>query len=295
MADSRINQRTLLLDGRRMGFAEFGDPMGRPVFVLPDLPGSRFFGRHLELAALKWRVRILCVDYPGIGLSDSCPGYRLLDWVDNLQSLAESLSLPRFAVIGISGGAPFALACATKIPERMTRAVVLNGLGPYSIAETNPWWDAQAEADFRLAREDPAQFRRNWAELFRLGLEDLLDAIIAQLPPVDRQALANPVVVEVIRDDLREAFHQGAGGAVEQAAAIWGEWGFNLREIHLPVSVFHGGEDRNVPPDAGAYIASMIPGSHARFYPEDGHLSLFINHPDDIMRELITASGSLRL
>ena len=295
MAENRINQRTLLLDGRRLGFAEYGDPMGRPLLVLPDLPGSQFFGKHLELAALKWRVRILSLDYPGVGLSDPYPGYRLIDWVNDLVSLVDSLSLPRIAVIGVSGGGPYALACAAKIPARMTRAVILNGLGPYSITEMNPWWDAQSEVDFRLAREDPAQFRRNWAELFNLNLEDLLDAIIDQLPSVDRQALANPVVVEVIRDDLREAFRQGTTGAEDQAAAIWGEWGFNLHEIHLPVSVFHGGEDRNVPPEAGAYVASMIPGCHARFYPEDGHLSLFINHADDIMRELITASGSLKL
>jgi pimeloyl-ACP methyl ester carboxylesterase len=134
--------------------------------------------------------------------------------------------------------------------------------------------------------------------VFNLDVEDLLDAIIAQLPSVDRLVLTNPVVVEVIRDDLLEAFRfrdtkalgprvQDIQGALDQAAAIWNDWGFNLQEIYAPVSVLYGGQDLNVPPAAGAYQANHIAGSRPRFFPEDGHLSLFINHSEEILQELV--------
>jgi pimeloyl-ACP methyl ester carboxylesterase len=73
-----INQQKVLITGRKIGFAEYGDPAGKPVFVIGDVPGSRIFGKHFELAAGKLHLRLIAIDPPGVGLSDPRPGYRLL-------------------------------------------------------------------------------------------------------------------------------------------------------------------------------------------------------------------------
>jgi pimeloyl-ACP methyl ester carboxylesterase len=64
---------------------------------------------------------LLSIDRPGIGLSDFQPNRTLLDWADDISELAQTLRLDRFALLGWSAGGPYVLACAFKIPHRLTR------------------------------------------------------------------------------------------------------------------------------------------------------------------------------
>jgi pimeloyl-ACP methyl ester carboxylesterase len=57
-------------------------------------------------------VQLIGLDRPGIGRSDAKAGYRLLDWPDDVVEVADGLGIERFAVEGLSGGGPYALACA---------------------------------------------------------------------------------------------------------------------------------------------------------------------------------------
>jgi pimeloyl-ACP methyl ester carboxylesterase len=122
-----------LPDGRNLGYAEFGDPNGAPCLYFHFTPGSR-----LEPVALfsgtrrTWLqgIRLIGVDRPGFGLSDPQPGRTLLDWPDDITALADHLGIERFAVLGASGGGGYALACAYALPQRLTAALVVSGLGP---------------------------------------------------------------------------------------------------------------------------------------------------------------------
>jgi pimeloyl-ACP methyl ester carboxylesterase len=61
-----------LRDGRRLGYAEYGDPQGLPVFFFHGTPGSRFECGHADIADDFRRAgaRLIAPDRPGIGLSD---------------------------------------------------------------------------------------------------------------------------------------------------------------------------------------------------------------------------------
>jgi pimeloyl-ACP methyl ester carboxylesterase len=122
-------------DGRRLGYAEYGDPEGKPLFYCHGYPASRFEAALLDPAARKARVRIVAADRPGCGLSDFQPNRRILGWPNDVVELADALGIDRFAIVGVSGGGPYALACARKIPQRLTAAGVVCGLGPTS----EPW------------------------------------------------------------------------------------------------------------------------------------------------------------
>ncbi len=119
-----------LPDGRRLGYAEFGAPRGRPVFFFHGFPGSRLEAELAATAAARWNLRIIAADRPGIGLSDRRPGRTLANWADDVRTLADSLGLERFAVLGISGGGPYAIACAARLADRLTAAGTIGGLAP---------------------------------------------------------------------------------------------------------------------------------------------------------------------
>jgi pimeloyl-ACP methyl ester carboxylesterase len=116
--------RTIRLrDGRRLGYAEWGDPGGRPLLYFHGWPGSRVEGRLGDEAAKAKGVGMIALDRPGMGLSDYQPRRTLVDWPDDVIQVAAALGLDRFAVLGISGGGPYAAACAWKLSEQLTGAV----------------------------------------------------------------------------------------------------------------------------------------------------------------------------
>lgn len=156
-----------LADGRKLGYAEYGDPAGKPLMYFHGLPGSRLEAKLTEPTASRVKARVIGVDRPGYGLSDFKPQRALADWPNDVSELANALGLDRFAVLGVSGGGPYALACARKIPARLSAVGVVGGLGP-----VYQWWAVRdmrwvSRLGFSLARPslDGRAGCRNWCML----------------------------------------------------------------------------------------------------------------------------------
>lgn len=134
-----LDQCFTLPDGRKLSYAEFGDPTGYPVIYFHGFPGCRLEPwPHQRMRARK-RIRLICPDRPGIGGSSPLPGRRYLDYPPDVLHLADHLGLRRFAILGVSGGAPYAVACAKAIPpERMSAVGLLAPAAP---------WHVQGEGD----------------------------------------------------------------------------------------------------------------------------------------------------
>jgi pimeloyl-ACP methyl ester carboxylesterase len=119
MTTSQQPQLLRLPDGRRLAFAEYGPRDGAPCIVLSGMPGSRVAPAWAFPARLlaERGVRLLGVDRPGYGASDPNSSTTALGVADDLGVLCETVGLDRFAVLGISVGAPFALACTIRFPS----------------------------------------------------------------------------------------------------------------------------------------------------------------------------------
>ena len=127
------------VDGdRRLGFAEFGAPQGRPMFWLHGTPGARRqIPAEARLFAEQNDIRLVGVDRPGIGSSTPHQYDTVSDFAHDLRVIADTLGIGRFAVVGLSGGGPYALACAAAMLERVVTAVQeLRQLSPlYELAQ----------------------------------------------------------------------------------------------------------------------------------------------------------------
>lgn len=110
-----------LRDGRTLAYEEFGNLRGKPIIHCHGAPSSRVEGRVIlnAAAAAELDVRVIVPDRPGMGRSDFQPGRRIVDWPNDVLELASALELETFAVLGSSGGAPYATACAVRIPDRV--------------------------------------------------------------------------------------------------------------------------------------------------------------------------------
>jgi pimeloyl-ACP methyl ester carboxylesterase len=125
-----MNQTITLKDGRKLGFAEYGDPAGKIVFHFHGRAGSRLERPADEAILTNLGLKLVSTDRPGHGLSDPHPNHELLDWPDDISWLADHLGLDKFYVRGWSAGGPHALACAYKLADQVLAGAIVSGLAP---------------------------------------------------------------------------------------------------------------------------------------------------------------------
>ena len=288
MAGDLPGKTLRLKDGRLVGYAEYGDPQGKPLFYFHGSPGSRLEGQFVHDAASRHGVRVIALDRPGFGLSDSKPGRAIADWPDDVVQVADALGFERFAVLGASGGGPHVAACALKVRQRLTSAAIVSGVGPFDAPQATQGMMGWLRLLMRLARGFP------WYVRFLIWLLGwLARRFPAQLiwlqsrsgPKSDRAVLARPDIKAWAVQSLAEPFRHGGRGAAWELALLARPWGFRLEDITMEVHLWQGEADVMVPPPMGRFQAQAIPNCRARFYPGEAHL-LMVDRAEEILRAL---------
>ena len=280
-------QTISLKDGRTLAFAEYGDPKGKPMFFFHGWPSSRLFAAKHEALAKKLHIRIVSPDRPGYGLSDYYADRTFLDWPDDVTALADHLKIKKFAIMGQSGGGPYAAVCAYKIPERITKAGIVVGLapivGPQSL-EGMMWMS-----------------KVGWINYGRFPIVRRLAVVIQYVntfyglhfgfhkyffgAKADRKLYRDPEVQESILANYRAAFRQGIRGPELDLKLYTTDWGFDVCHIKAKTFLWYGQEDRNVSINMANYYAKRIRGSKLTVYPGEGHF-LSLLHMGEILRTL---------
>ena len=288
MAYSKPDNVLRLKDGRLLGYAEYGDPDGRPVFFFHGMPGSRLEAKLGDAAAQKLGVRLIAMDRPGYGLSDFKPRRTFLEWPDDVLELADALGIDRFAVGGVSGGGPYVAACALKIPDRLTAAGIISGVGPFQAPGATEGMSGQNRLVFGTARRLPWLMNVPYwlmGQAARRFPERSISLMMRSMPGPDQAVLARPEVKAIFAEDAAEAFRSGGRGTAWEAVIYARPWGFRLEDIGMEVHLWQGEEDVNVTPSMGRYQASAIPECRATFYPGEGHL-LIVDRIEEILGAL---------
>lgn len=295
--EGRHHQTFELPDGRSLGFAEYGVPNGKPVLYFHGFPSSRLEAGPVDAIAQRLGVRILALDRPGFGLSSPLPQSQLLDWPTDVQAFASGIGLSRFAVFGLSGGGPFALACAKVLPQEM-----LSGVGLFASA---PHW-AAGRHYMTIFRRALSWTARHWPGTLRVVADMCINVVnwIISTGPVTRRidtwlsqqkpGLDGPVrTVAEQRESLlaflfKEPFAQGSGAAVNEIVLLSSDdWGFRLENVDYDtVRIWHGVDDKNSPIVMMRYMAEKLP--HCKLYELEGetHYSMF-KHLEDALATLV--------
>jgi pimeloyl-ACP methyl ester carboxylesterase len=278
-----------LPDGRRLAYAEYGAHDGYPLFYCHGFPGSHPQIHIAHATATRLNLRLIAADRPGIGQSDFQPGRRLGDWPGDVAALADALGLARFAMLGVSGGGPYALACAHKLGQRLDLAAVVCGLGPLDVPDLMRGMNPFVRFQLRLAGQVPLLGRllayANGWQLQHLG-SGVYPLIQAALPPADQAIMQRPQVAAAIIHSVREALCLTLRGAVHELEIYNAPWDFSLAEIQTPVYLWHGEADNIVPVDMGRYLAQRIPACQAHFCPDQGHYSLAFGLIDEVLETI---------
>jgi pimeloyl-ACP methyl ester carboxylesterase len=282
----RLNQQILLADGRRLGYAEYGDPQGEPILYFHGWPGSRLEPGAILGSMGQVSARILALDRPGYGLSDFQAGRKLLDWPKDVGQLTNQLGLGRFAVLGVSGGGPYAAVCAAKMAPRISRLILVCAMGPLREGLATRGMDKLNRWMLFLAQTAP-QIARILVgfglERMRHKPERFVSQLEVRLPECDRQVLARPEFRQAMLENFREGIRPGVAGATWDGSLYAQAWGFRLEEITVPAQLWHGEADVVVPTAMAREYTRAIPHCQAHFVPGEGHFSLAVHCAREIL------------
>jgi pimeloyl-ACP methyl ester carboxylesterase len=282
-----------LPDGRTLAYAEWGDLLGRPVFLFHGMPGSRLFFPDPQVATGSG-VRAITVDRPGMGGSDPQPGHVVADWPADVVELAGALGLDRFGVVGWSAGTPYAFACAALIPEGLTGAA-----GTTSAAAMRYLiWDDPELRETLLDDDDRAILEvlptgRDAAERvaaadaggFVESIAEHPEQVAERADAGDEWFLEDPDRRRSFIESFREAVRQGAEAMSPQFVAQVAPWGFRLEDISMPVHVWAGANDAITPPEQMRRVAKRIPQHTFTVWDDVGHAGI-AKHLDQVLAEL---------
>ncbi len=281
--------RITLADGRTLACLALGEPGGAPVMYFHGYPGSRLEGRLAAGAARRLGLRLLAPDRPGFGDSSFQPGRTIGAWAADIARLADRFALERFAVVGVSGGGPYALACAARIPERVSRVALVCALGPTGRKGLIDGMVTLNRLALAVGSRLPSLARLVIdlaARLVRRHPERYLAYMLASAPPADRTVLADAGYRALFADSTAAALRQGGRGAAWEFTLLARPWDFRLEEVPAPVRIWHGLADNIVPPAMARRLAAALPHSEPHYLPDEGHFSLVVRHLDAVLTDL---------
>ncbi len=235
-----------LPDGRSVTFSAAGPADGFPVVYCHGAIGSpRWHTPGLDAVTERLGVRYLVVDRPGFGGSDPSPGRTVADHARDLGDLMNLLGYRRFSVVGVSAGAPYALACGWALADRLVAVAAVSPLGPAHGPGASP------SLRYRVP-------------LVPLGSPRLGPAV----------AHLGLLALGLRRQTCPRAM-------IDDYLVCRSGWGFDPGDLEVPVTLWHGRGDRLVPLAHTRALAAAIPCCEARVDPRGGHF--FYSHRLDVI------------
>ncbi len=279
-----------MADGRRVGLAKFGAVDGYPVLALHGAPASRIMFDVTDGPAKKLGLTLYCPDRPGYGLTPKDDTPTLSARVDDLELIADALSLEKFAVLGVSGGGPYAVALAAKLGNRITGLGLVSPLGPVA--------EYEAAKKSGLIGDEHKKMSRGHRILFLdlpklhgvLSVQAGLSARVFKAAPhlfarlfalslsaSDRKVLEQPHVQESLIAMTLEALRQDVAGGLADLAVFSKPWQVAFEAITAPAFVWQGTSDRIVPESVSVWLSGLIPNCRLVGLEDCGHFWVYDN------------------
>jgi pimeloyl-ACP methyl ester carboxylesterase/DNA-binding CsgD family transcriptional regulator len=281
-----------LPDGRQLAYREYGAQGGTPVLnLVPAITGS-FLPRRKSEALQRSGIRLIRVERPGTGGSTFDPHMTIQSFAKDLRVFMDALGLERVLLYGSASAAPFVLAAASELGERVERA----GLAA-------PRIDVHLEKDYR---NNPALsfygslIRNGWLrrgalqllrqKLSRKILSGMMQRFFQGAPADAARLKADPALAEELLDALYDSLSLQVEGVIRESELASGGYQLDPTQIRCPLHVWLGGEDTQVPlEEAREGIARFAPAS-LRVFEGEGHL-ISAAHLAEILDELVHASS----
>jgi pimeloyl-ACP methyl ester carboxylesterase len=271
-----MDELVALPNGGAVGVLTHGDPDGYPLMFCHGTPGSRYWHDFTDEAGKQHGLQVVVAERPGYGLTPFDPAFTISRWPDVVGALADALGFERFAVVGYSGGSPYAIACAAQLPERVSALGLMAGVGPPDSPGADKGVNKSEAVMMDLAVRHPARARlaaRALAFVTTKMPQLAFRTALREAGPADREMLLDEGPYAMV-PFMKAAFAQGPDGTVLDYRLLAQPWGIDLGAVRCATDVWQGDSDTFVPMHHAEDLAARIPGARLHRLPGVGHASI---------------------
>lgn len=276
--------------GRRLFVQEWGEP-GLPVVLLVHgFPGCADHGKLMSSSSHWKSFRLIAMDRPGYGKSDVQIDLTPLAFAEQIRTLLDKKNVQEFSILSVSGGAPYSMALAYLMKERVLRMCSVAGVAPMTLRNFS-YMNARQKQTWAMRNFVPERVLRFGMNLiWKSSLEKFERVIFTEMDSFgeqDRRVFADPVVGPLLTETMRESLRQGPSGILNDMRVYSKSWGFPINEIQCPVTLWHGSHDDVVHPRFASDMQERLPKARLNLISNEGHYSLPMNCRDAILGDLL--------
>ena len=306
---SENEQFVNVADGRVLSYIVFGPGNSSPTAAgMKVVYLHGFFSGKFEAAIVAERaaaqgVTLIAIDRPGYGGSTNDPNRTPETFAKDVQVLLDSILKPDKGVIfwGVSGGSPYASACAALLPER-AKALIL--AVPFACLTANEedelaiGINAKTNAQLINVRKHPKRAKFMMQLLAFLQRTPLRICLLRAggFPKVDLETVkAYPDRQRGLNKAARAGVRPGLKGQMRDLE-LMSTYGFDealMKSIECPAHIWCGALDTVTPITHAQAYARSIPKAELHVVPDMGHFMGFKHGSEVLASGVKSASASL--
>lgn len=274
-----------LKDGRNLEYSSNGVESTDAVILhagtIQDISGWPTWFEYFKSRG----VRAVAIGRSGYVNSSKKSGRSTIDIANDVSELANHLGINRMVNFGLSGGGQHAIA--TGLDPKSVGVVTSGSLAPYAELG-NDFYQGMQQADIDeygdALRNDFDTLIGRFKEWIGLSTAIMLEN--PNLSANDRRCLEKETA-KALFDSCQVTMNAGWDWVEDDYSSYLGPWGFDPRDVKVPVVIFQGGLDLNVPPVHGKWLAANIPNATLNFIEDESHIGVHVNYETQIMDSAI--------
>lgn len=276
--------------GRRIYFQEWGD-YGKPVILLfHGFPGCAEHAKLMTTTPHLEDFRLISFDRPGYGRSDFQKDLTPLQLAEQIKNFIDYLQIEKISILSVSGGAPFSMATAYLLQERVQKLTSVGGVAPLTLTNFRFMNSAQRKGWLLRNFVPHSMLQFGAKRIWNSGLkrfDQFFYSEIESYSKADQSVFKHPIVGEALKEFTKQSLCQGPDGVLADMKVYSKAWGFSLDKIQCPVTLWHGDADDVVHHRFAKDMSRKLPQARLHFIEGEGHYSLPMNYRDEIIQDLL--------
>jgi pimeloyl-ACP methyl ester carboxylesterase len=276
--------------GQRLHVQEWGDIEKPVILLVHGFPGCAEHGSLMTTTPLLDQFRLISMDRPGYARSDFQKKLTPIKFAEQTVSLLNFLKIDSVAILSVSGGAPFALAVAFLLKDRVRKLTSVAGVAPLTLRNCR-FMNSQQRKAWVFSNFVPRPLLAKAAHSIWKANQNKIDKILFtnldSFSKADQVVFRHPVVGPMLNECVRISLSGGPSGIVHDLKIYSKNWGFSLKDIKCPITLWHGSDDDVVHFRFAQDMKKNLPHADYRFIEGEGHYSLPMNCRDLIISDLL--------
>ena len=281
-----------LSDGRVLEYIDNG-VLSKSVLILHHgTPTSMTVWNTWLAAAAEKGIRTIAFTRPGYAGSDRKVDHRIIDSNDDLNEILNQLEVENFVSVGWSGGGPYALASG--LLNRCTGVQLIASVSPYD-AEDFDWFQDSTPEMIEETKVSAKSLQDCLAfkEGYYTSLRDMTaEQLLVEYEKRSSFKLFENAYREFSKDlcfSMHDALRDGALGYAEDEFAFLRNWGFETKDVIVPVVIWQGLDDQSVSPHMARWLNANIQNPTLELLEGQHHGSIMVENREEILNAAIRA------